>query len=1047
MPAAGRTSTWRRLRLLFRWCRIGFLLLLLTLLVAFVYLNQVGLPDFLKAPLQAELERRGADFQFERLCWHWYRGFVAEGVTLRAVAEKQGSRVHVDEVALDLNWSLLLRARQIEVESFSLLGGRVVLPLNERGQPPEYCSLDRLDAVVHFLPGNEWELRELRATFLGATIRMSGVLTHATALRAWPTSTAPASAEAGSAFWRTHLRDFVQVCRRMRFVEPPDFRIRFRGDARDPTSFVVEFECQATGASTPWVSLRNFRLNADLNQPPPSNGVFNVSLRLNVGDARTPWGAIQEGSLTALAVHTATNALPATIEWQLSAQQFRARAASFRSARLTGHSARLSPDAARWRTDLSLAADGLTSDWGSAHSNRLSARFVHSLTNVVPAEVELEAELAQAESRWGQARRLQLQARGAPQPDAAPTPDPSWAWWAKLAPFAATWELQADGLQSPQLALDQIAFAGRWSAPHLTLTNLHARLYDGTFAVSEATLDVATRQARAQLALQFDVHRVTPLLGEGPDGWLRQFAWQSAPQAHASVTAVLPGWTNGAPDWISQVLPTIVLNARVQGENATYREVAVQRASLEVGFSNQILRLRDFHIVRPEGEADLAYDLNTRSQEFRWQIRAHLDPKAVGPAIDRDAPRALALFEFNRPADVAGEVWGRWGTNKELNLALRGAVTNFVFRGEPFDELRAGVLLSDRFLTATNVAIRAGTEWIDAPWVGFSLTNYWVYLTNAESQMDALRIARVIGTNLVHTLSPYRFDQPPRVQASGHVPTRGGTDTADLQLTLAGGPFHFWRFSLPQMGGQVHWEGDRIAITNVAAEFYQGRLAGDLALSLLPDGSANFGFRAAVTNVHLQSLVKDTIPTTNRIEGILYGTLEVTQANTSDWKSWNGSGRLVMRDGLLWELPIVSILSPVLNTVVPGLGNSRAKAATGTFTITNSVIHTEDLAIDSRPAHLQYKGTLDFDWNVRARVEAEILPGAPLIGPILNLLFVPLTKAFIFKVSGTLGNPTLEPLYIPKFLTPLLRPFHTLKSLLPGTSASPPAPPKPDRKR
>jgi len=613
--------------------------------------------------------------------------------------------------------------------------------------------------------------------------------------------------------------------------------------------------------------------------------------------------------------------------------------------------------------------------------------------------------------------------------------------WDTLDRIAASWHLTATNLQSPRVALNHLALAGNWSAPRLTISNLHAGLYGGALEVSTARVDLATREVDAQFVSDFDPHALAPLAGQRASDWLEQFHWARPPRVEGTVRAQLPPWTNRPPDWARHALPAVVAEARIWGSDAAYRDMHIDRGELSLSLSNQVLRLRDFHVVRPEGDADLAYDLHTGTREFRWRLRANLDPQGTGTAINRDAPRVLSLFGFTGPAAVAGEVWGRWGPDKEVSFALGGVATNFTFRGEQIDEARAGVRMANRFLAATNVSFRTGAEWIRAPGVGVDFVESWAYLTNAEAVLDPPRFARVIGSNLVKTLSPYRFDRPPRIQAEGRVPVRSPMDEADMWFTVAGGPFHYWRFNVPELEGRVHWEGDRVTLTNVLCDFYGGRLDGRFQADLHPQGNANLAFRAAITNVNLQPLVLDVIATTNRIEGTVHGALEITRANSADWGSWNGSGRFFMRDGLLWNLPILRILSPALNAIVPGLGNNRARAATGSFTITNSVMQTDDLEIVAHPVRLAYHGTLDFDWNVRARVEAEVIPGAPLIGPILNIVFAPLSKALVFRISGTLGEPELEPLLVPKFLLPVVRPFQTIRGLISSPSAPGDTPP------
>ncbi|MGH7968463.1 MAG: hypothetical protein ACREIC_07000, partial [Limisphaerales bacterium] len=71
--------------------------------------------------------------------------------------------------------------------------------------------------------------------------------------------------------------------------------------------------------------------------------------------------------------------------------------------------------------------------------------------------------------------------------------------------------------------------------------------------------------------------------------------------------------------------------------------------------------------------------------------------------------------------------------------------------------------------------------------------------------------------------------------------------------------------------------------------------------------------------------------------------LTVTKGNSAQWQSINGFGEMRLRDGLLWDLPLIGIVSPMLNTISPGLGNSRANAASCGFVITNGFFFSNDL--------------------------------------------------------------------------------------------------------
>jgi hypothetical protein len=75
---------------------------------------------------------------------------------------------------------------------------------------------------------------------------------------------------------------------------------------------------------------------------------------------------------------------------------------------------------------------------------------------------------------------------------------------------------------------------------------------------------------------------------------------------------------------------------------------------------------------------------------------------------------------------------------------------------------------------------------------------------------------------------------------------------------------------------------------------------------------------------------------------------------------------------------------------------------------------------------LQYAGTVDLEQNVDARVTAQLLRNTPVVGPVVSAVLWPVSKIFECHVTGTLENPVVKPIYIPKIL---LLPLHPIRSL------------------
>jgi hypothetical protein len=180
--------------------------------------------------------------------------------------------------------------------------------------------------------------------------------------------------------------------------------------------------------------------------------------------------------------------------------------------------------------------------------------------------------------------------------------------------------------------------------------------------------------------------------------------------------------------------------------------------------------------------------------------------------------------------------------------------------------------------------------------------------------------------------------------------------------------------------------------------------------------------------VHL--LANDLSSPANHLEGVLSGRFVMTSANSKDWRTWNGYGQADLHDGLIWDVPIFGILSPVLNTVMPGLGSSRATDATARFAMTNGMAFSDDLEIRSTMMRLEYAGTADLKQNVQARVTAQLLRDTWVVGPLVSTVLWPVSKLFEYKITGTLKNPKSEPVYVPKLLLMPLHPIRSLEEIL-----------------
>jgi hypothetical protein len=987
-----RDRRWRRY---FRRCRIALLLVALALVCALVYLNQVGLPEFLRRPLLEKIRARGLDLQFSTLRWHFYRGIVAEDVRAGQVGDAAGPRFTAREADLNLSWPALARL-QLVVRGVGLCDGQLTFPIADTNQPGRELAVKKIRAALRFLPDDAWSLEDFHAVFAGADFLLTGVITNATALREWPFLRGEATARADLVPQR--LRRFADTVEKIHFTARPEIRAVLSGDAHNPESFGLRLTVTAPDADTPWGKLTNGLLTAWL-LPAVTTQRPHAELHLHASSAQTPWADI------------------ARLELNLRLQSAEA-------------------DTNLVNASLTLDAAHAVTRWASVTNAHFTAQWLHALTNAIPLSGRGELRADAATSRWATAKSVQLTAALATAVRPPPA-DGSWDWWQLIQPFALGWTARAARLDTEQLGAEDVDCGGSWNAPSLQITNLHIRFPDGELSAS-GRLEVPTRAASFELKSDFDVHRVSPLLGENSQRWLAKYAWATPPHLAGSGAVILPAWTNRQPDWPAEVLPSLRLAAQLAITNGAYLGVPVDWTTFHLSYTNQVWRLPDLVAGRPEGQLQLLHIADDNTHEYYFGIHSTIDVRALRPLLATNQQSGFDLFKFTQPPVIDGEVWGRWRENDRIGFQGHVVLPDFTFREQTATRFESTLRYTNRFLEFLQPRLERGPQSASADGITADFNAQRVYFTNGLSTAEPLVIARGIGPKTGRALEPYRFTQPPVVRVNGYAPLKGDED-ADLRFDVDGGPFEWLKFNIPHIAGRVQWLGDSLRLTNVQLTAYDGVAAGFANFDFRSAAGTDFQFTLGVTNADLRLLMADVSTHTNNLEGRLSGELVITNANSADKFSWDGHGQLQLKDGLIWAIPVFGVLSKPLDSLVPGLGSARIKEGAGAFSITHGVIYSDTLELRAPTSRLLCHGTVDFIGAVNMRVAAVPLRDPLGLSQILSLALWPVTKLFEFRVTGTLDTPKSEPVYLPSKL--LLHPFRTFEQIFTGelgkTNAAP----------
>src|SRR4051812_4709168 len=146
-PPQKKHRFWRICRLYFRRFRMTIWVLFLLLFGVLVYLNQVGLPGFVKRPLVEKLRARGLDLQFSRLRLRWFQGVVADNVRFGQANQPESPQLLLSELQIRLNAQALTRL-QLQVDSVMLRQGRLLLPFFDTNGVLRQMSLENMQSEL-----------------------------------------------------------------------------------------------------------------------------------------------------------------------------------------------------------------------------------------------------------------------------------------------------------------------------------------------------------------------------------------------------------------------------------------------------------------------------------------------------------------------------------------------------------------------------------------------------------------------------------------------------------------------------------------------------------------------------------------------------------------------------------------------------------------------------------------------------------------------------------------------------------------------------------
>ncbi|MDD2456143.1 MAG: AsmA-like C-terminal region-containing protein [Kiritimatiellae bacterium] len=283
----------------------------------------------------------------------------------------------------------------------------------------------------------------------------------------------------------------------------------------------------------------------------------------------------------------------------------------------------------------------------------------------------------------------------------------------------------------------------------------------------------------------------------------------------------------------------------------------------------------------------------------------------------------------------------------------------------------------------------------------------------ADAEMAAEQLLDIINILNRGELDRIRFLSSPTLSAKGLIAlsSQESSVTNDITGKLGLGKATVLNLPLNNLAGDLSVTGYTANISNVTGTTDSGgKVSGGIFFSFPEYAASATVFNANVTlaKVALDEL-SQAFNVTNARSGWVSGNIQISGPTSGKTvPQLSGAGKVRISDGLIHRMKIFAGLTDYLTRNIPGL-SAVVNQSSGSmdFTITNGVLHTENLLIEGNVFSIKGRGHYNLDTDqIEFVVRANIFRQRTIAGRITHFLSLPFSRMLLeFRVFGTLEDP------------------------------------------
>jgi len=415
------------------------------------------------------------------------------------------------------------------------------------------------------------------------------------------------------------------------------------------------------------------------------------------------------------------------------------------------------------------------------------------------------------------------------------------------------------------------------------------------------------------------------------------------------------------------------------------------------------------------------YDWETK--QYQGAVTTAFNPNALLPLLySLNLPQASVIewfqFEEQPPVAKANFSFGV-GTNSFFHLTGHAqgdncqyhGVTNLLMKSGlviDFSDTNASLVLAPLLAVREEGTVQGRTR-LDFNRETVSFDGLSTADPKAVAQMLAPFIANVVGL--------FRFEGPIKVAAWGTADYMGVAHN-DMDIEVDAQRAGWKKLLADRCSLSLRVVEDTAYINDVQADLCRGLVRGSgVVYPVLNSTNLRYHLQTDAREVNFQMLSRNlTGHATDQYHGALAGQLELEGfLDDSGGQTATGQGWIEISAGHLFQFPLFGGLSEFLGHIVPGLSLIvRQTDARASFVIKDGNIHSDDIIIEGEVITLVCTGDYHLNGSLDFAVQVKLLKKNTLVGGILQIAMMPVTKMLEFRLTGTSKDPHWRPAYLPK---------------------------------